>query len=826
MAFYTIPAFLVPLPPDEESELPAWRQRLTAFLGTLSLTLGELGDAYVTQGIQIQAGILSSSHFDAITSAAIDSASTVASETTNYRTQGAPTNSPLPNTIAVTVEDDASANYVLGWTYTQGAKQADSFLVFIHEGDAAPTLADPQFQVAVSTSVSSTTYFQITGSTQDKVWSFSVAALRRTENGLELGTLIGSSSSPDWRGVTVGTPAFLGDLVGTIGATIDASQETLFHFDGHALSTQGRRPVTDTSVTRIPDGKFGPGISLGSTTDNRLANSAFDDGLFTSWTVTEAGGGTATVELVDTFGFAAAASLYCPTSTAAVTISQVYNAGVLIETTTWTISTYIRPTQLISSGARLSLIFQDNTGATIATTSSGNFDMTDTTWRRVHLTATAPTGTYRVNANIGFGTTTSRAGRFLTTALQLEQRHFRTAYTASARSSVGSLEYSRAVLSHGAGALFGWFYVFTTAPHSVTDGARTVARISDSGATNRLHIYKQNVSTSWRAKTINGAGTETTLVGGALTEGWHSGCLSWSAAATRARLYLDGALSAEDTAANLPNSFATSAGGLYLGGTSAGDAFDARLDEWVCFRREPSVDEVYAWHHRNAPFVDPQPLSPTDIPGAPTNSPVANSASITTSNAGGDQITIGWTYTQPGFTESALPADFFLVANKIGNTTAAQTTSDGIITLPVSTLKYTLPNLYSIGWSFAVAAARRTRNNLEIGPWVSSTSAPDWTNIGGTTQIGTTAIADLNVTSPKRSAVNSDSWSYTLNHGATTQHTFTNALGRTCVCVPQSGDSGIEANVFNITTDSIYCALFSNYVPIGSVSATLVITYW
>lgn len=56
--------------------------------------------------------------------------------------------------------------------------------------------------------------FTLRGIPSDRTLSFGVAAWRRTENGMEIGTIISSASAPDWEGVNQGTPNFTGNTFG------------------------------------------------------------------------------------------------------------------------------------------------------------------------------------------------------------------------------------------------------------------------------------------------------------------------------------------------------------------------------------------------------------------------------------------------------------------------------------------------------------------------------------------------------------------------------------------------------------------------------------
>lgn len=139
--------------------------------------------------------------------------------TVNYRTAGAPTNTPTPSGITITSNTNGTANIQLDWSaYTQGANKADLLFLFWTKTGTAPTVNDSCVGFNVNTS--SASYYVFEGVNPADTYSFGLAAARRTESGMEIGTIQTPTSSPDWLGVTSGTPNYTANVGGVAAATV------------------------------------------------------------------------------------------------------------------------------------------------------------------------------------------------------------------------------------------------------------------------------------------------------------------------------------------------------------------------------------------------------------------------------------------------------------------------------------------------------------------------------------------------------------------------------------------------------------------------------
>jgi hypothetical protein len=136
----------------------------------------------------------------------------VATNTATYRNTGVPTNNPSPATIDVNTNTDGSIDIILGWsTYIQGTKTADNLILYYKTGTTSG-LGTPIKTNSSITLTTTTTSYTFSGLASDKYYSFGIAAARKTNNGLEVGTIQSSTFTPQWQDVTNGTPDYLGNV--------------------------------------------------------------------------------------------------------------------------------------------------------------------------------------------------------------------------------------------------------------------------------------------------------------------------------------------------------------------------------------------------------------------------------------------------------------------------------------------------------------------------------------------------------------------------------------------------------------------------------------
>jgi hypothetical protein len=175
--------------------------------------------------------------------------------TVNYRSTGAPTASISPSGFASVGRDDGSVDFTLTWSYTQGTRKADGFLIWWKTGAGTPTLTDPHFSMAARQTAGALTYaFTLRGLPSNAGLTFGVAAYRRTDNATEIGSIVGSTSSPDWDNVSLGTPNYVGIVWGKEqhNFTIVATGDSAVNESGFGITKDGATlswPAADVRFT-------------------------------------------------------------------------------------------------------------------------------------------------------------------------------------------------------------------------------------------------------------------------------------------------------------------------------------------------------------------------------------------------------------------------------------------------------------------------------------------------------------------------------------------------------------------------------------------------
>lgn len=178
-----------------------------------------------------------------------DRVTDVEDQTDQYRTTGVPTNSPSPSGITITANADGSRDITVWWAYTQGAKIADSFIVYA-KWDSHATIAGSGTDEVGITKPATTLYHRFAGVYAGRIVRIGIAAARRTENGLEIGPVQQPTSAPDWT-VDAGTPAIGGTTTidGTPASTLKTEAEDAF--DGTAVYRAPGAPTNSPAPSGI-----------------------------------------------------------------------------------------------------------------------------------------------------------------------------------------------------------------------------------------------------------------------------------------------------------------------------------------------------------------------------------------------------------------------------------------------------------------------------------------------------------------------------------------------------------------------------------------------
>jgi hypothetical protein len=175
---------------------------------------------------------------------------------------------------------------------------------------------------------------------------------------------------------------------------------------------------------------------VGEVTTNLLNNPSFEDGLLTSWSISNATGGTATIDTgrLDRYSMkvtvASAGDQYQ---------TKGNNLGFNIAGRVFTISCYIKTSGIVGSGVHLATYWQNSVGAWIFTNNVQSVDITgDTDWTRITATSTAPALAYQVWF-ICAPTLKNGVGTYWIDDIQIEEKGHVTPFTVGTRSGTQGL---------------------------------------------------------------------------------------------------------------------------------------------------------------------------------------------------------------------------------------------------------------------------------------------------------------------------------------------------------------------------------------------------
>jgi len=707
---------------------------------------------------------------------------TAFSGTTNYRSAGAPSNNPVPASLISASDTDGSVRYTMGWNYTQGALKADGFFFFVKEGDTASfALTDPHFELGAQNSGTFTASITLKGYPSDRLVSFGVATYRRTELGLEIGPIQTSAASPDWQGVSSGTPNYAGTIFGLeqhnfvvaasgVSATNTFSKVTK---DGADLLWTGR----DEEFQGGPHGIYGKSYNL--TVYDLLAKDVvyqhcfdlFDFGSVTSTgadllSKVTGGAGTVTAKAVGKFGNAvtvtapagtdraylatqAASANYNALSWAECWIKRNGNpsqAGsiVAVGQTALADSLYNVPVLRLNVAGTVS--GQAYTGAVLRTVTSATV-VTDNAWHHVAVGVTAG------DVHLWVDGVRTAGGFTGLTSLSMAGPGtlFLVAGYSSAGQLVGATSIDEVVVSTN-GTLRATAANFTPPTAETSDwfggatGTHAIFHLESPSVaavfTNSRAAPKAlgNLLTSYSDYQRVTANKYLFLLAGA-----NEPFANHTADGLTAVLTAIGARTSLLTAA----SFAVGSAYILVGSPDRGEGNGFEYYAGVT-ANDPAAHAEIVFQSQGANILVSAGagIGFTGnglVAGVPTNNPAASSASVVTGSTGSDIDTIGWTYTQPPLTGTNLLADGFMVYVKIGTSSTPYTSPSATYQVDAASRSFVMEAPFGTSWSFAVAAFRKGPNGVEVGSPFTSSFSPDWQGIGGITQITSGGIGSNQV---------------------------------------------------------------------------------
>jgi hypothetical protein len=190
-----------------------------------SVSIDASGNSVFSGTIAANSIIVNSATVDGVTFGAIKSnaanGDTAYTGTTDFRTTGAPSNQPIIGAVATTSSSIGTVDIKLTWSYTQGARKAEFFYLYVLEGTTNPTTASP----ILATVDGSATDLTISGVPMDKSYRVGIVAARKSSLGIEKGAIVNSWART---GVT-----------GNITANIDGTSPSGVKNSGITLSSNG-----------------------------------------------------------------------------------------------------------------------------------------------------------------------------------------------------------------------------------------------------------------------------------------------------------------------------------------------------------------------------------------------------------------------------------------------------------------------------------------------------------------------------------------------------------------------------------------------------------
>lgn len=796
--------------------------------------------------------------------------------TTLYRSAGAPTNLPVPASFIGGTDTDGSARYTVSWNYTQSTNQADGFLFFVVEADTGTfALGNPHFELGARPAAASHT-ITLKGYPSDRILSFGVAAFRRTELGLEIGTITSSAggAGPDWQGITTGTPSYAGTIFGveqhnfTLNVAGRDSTDTSngIQKDGAELIWVGRDAQFNSSGGAGSRGVYGLSYNLTvyDLTHKSVAYQHCFDLFDFGATGTQnqdvlqpfsTGGGGVTSGIDGKFGNAIRLSATSsPAQTAYLrSVSPHADFAALKSVECWFRRTG-NPTAtqpIISlaqnsdgSGYVVTPLFLATTGSIVAQAYDG------TTLRQQIHTAVVTDGQWHHIAMAVYtaGLTAWVDGVRLATAFTgltsitvgAPALHVFVGYNSLQGQLFGAASDVDEIILSSINTVHGNDTAFTPSAQEIEDYA------------NNSPFYCWHLQEPWlnpafffNARKPNRA----------LYQLINTYSNFQAAGGGRFAFILAGAHEPQANRVNdgLPDMLANIGSSRALFTANSFQQFSAYALVGEPGKGEGNGIEVYAGKTTSDTAAHVQVnfqtqadkivttgvsgWQPTKVPGVPTNNPIPQLFGNVASDTGTDLMTIQWGYTQPTLTGTNRPADGFVVYVKNGSNATPWVASDSSHKVSIEARGFAWECPFNRSFSFAVAAYRMTTNGTEVGTPVTSASAPTWIGVGSgnpvttngvaNTAVTTPKITDNNVTSPKRQAVNVLTAAFNVPPNALNQVTFNHSTGNIPLVTVSTGTSSVTAFPFTITATQIFVSLY-NYIqpPSSNATGTVTVYFW
>lgn len=348
------------------------------------------------------------------------------------------------------------------------------------------------------------------------------------------------------------------------------------------------------NVPRFEAGKFGQGIMIEEGTTNLLpSNDAQGKTLFPS---NDSSRSSNTLET--SFGLN---DLY---SLKSVQLVVTTNKGFYssfyptVAGNVYTFSYYVYNATSTSHNFVARLSFYDGSGNLVLAFESNSVPVPAQQWKRISVTATAPSGSTQCRV-VGWesGTTSQVGDVYYFDSFQLEQKAYATSWTVGTRQPE-ILKIPTNIVTPTVGTVSVWVNVNDASKRQNVYIYPTIFSADVAGGGKAIWLYHRSDAAKWRFQFVNESDVGKIIeVDDSITpNGWHHFAISWSA--SKMALYIDGIKRGEQPNPPLPASFI----GVYIGcwGTGA-NQIDTVLDDFALYNRQLSDNEVQAIYNSNQP---------------------------------------------------------------------------------------------------------------------------------------------------------------------------------------------------------------------------------
>ncbi len=265
----------------------------------------------------------------------------------------------------------------------------------------------------------------------------------------------------------------------------------------------------------------------------------------------------------------------------------------------YTFSYYVYNATSTSHNFIARLTFYDGSGNLVQIFESNSVPVPAQQWKRISVTATAPSDSTQCRV-VGWesGTTSQVGDVYYFDSFQLEQKPYATSWTVGTRQPE-ILKIPTNIVTPTVGTVSVWVNVNDASKRQNVYIYPTIFSADVAGSGKAIWLYHKGDAAKWRFQFVNESGVgEIIEVDDSITpNGWHHFAISWSA--NKMALYIDGIKRGEQPNPPLPASFI----GVYIGcwGTGA-NQIDTVLDDFALYNRQLSDNEVQAIYNSGQPL--------------------------------------------------------------------------------------------------------------------------------------------------------------------------------------------------------------------------------